>query len=208
MKENLPEYWHQYWELFAKSFAHPLTSNGLLGQLIKNPSVTGAYAEAWIMSIAKNMLPQYRISTGAVIRASDQTGDLRKIPQCDIIIWDSSELPAIFEKGDFALVPTQSVHAIIEIKRSCSDVNKLIEQLEKRRKLLRVNCRNNLLGIVIEHPKGLFDGVVQPDWLKDPKWLKNFALISFLNRNIPNSNEIMAFVYFLSQVAGHSEMAA
>ncbi|GIK43891.1 MAG: hypothetical protein BroJett011_77240 [Chloroflexota bacterium] len=206
MENDSPEYWHLFWQLYAESFIHPLKSNALLGKFIANPDVTGSYAEAWIRSMVRNMLPQFRISTGAVIRASDQTRNLKSIPQCDLIIWDPSELPAIFEQGDFALVPTHSVQAIIEVKRSCSNINELTKQLESRRKLLRAKCRRNLLGIVIEHPKSLFDGETRPDWLKNEKWRKGCAMVCLLSNNeTPNVDDIMAFIYFLAQIAGHDE---
>ena len=155
------------------------------------------------------MLPQFRISTGAVIRASDLTRDLREVSQCDLIIWDPSELPAIFEQGDFALVPTHSVHALIEIKRSCSDIGSLVKQLEDRRKLLRVKCRQNLLGVVLEHSNTLFAGETTPNWLSDGRWAQEYPLVALLsNEMAPYRNDIMALIYFLAQVAGHNELAS
>jgi hypothetical protein len=62
---NLPDYWHKFWKLYANSFIAPLKSNDLLKQLAANPNVTGLYAEAWIRSFAKSMLPQFGISTSA-----------------------------------------------------------------------------------------------------------------------------------------------
>jgi hypothetical protein len=47
---------------------------------------TGTYAEAWLRSMVRSMLGlRFRISTGAVIRATGKTGD---VPQCDLIVWD------------------------------------------------------------------------------------------------------------------------
>lgn len=144
-----------------------------------------------------------------MIRSSDQTRDLKSIPQCDLIIWDPSELPALFEQDDFALVPTQCVHAIIEIKRSCSNLDDLVNQLENRKKLLRIDCCKHLLGVVIEHSKSLFDGEVRPNWLIDKRWQQNYPIVSLLSTNIdPNADDIMAFIYFLAQVAGHRELAS
>lgn len=65
MENDSPEYWHLFWQLYAESFIHSLKSNALLGKFIANPDVTGSYAEAWIRSMVRNMLPQFRISTGA-----------------------------------------------------------------------------------------------------------------------------------------------
>lgn len=203
------ETWQQYWNRFAQAFTHPLKSNALLGNFITNPAITGAYAEAWIKSIAISMSPQFRVSTGAVIRPMDQTRDLKTIPQCDLIIWDSSELPALFQQGDFALVPTFSVRAIIEVKRTCNDIPKLEEQLKERQKCLIPKLRNNVLGIVVSHPKPLFDGLLEPDWLKDRKWREKPAITRLLSNDSQEADVdgVFAFIYFLSQLAGHGYLS-
>jgi hypothetical protein len=208
-EDELPEYWTQFWKLYAESFIFPLKSNELLSRFTANPNVTGLYAEAWIRSMAKNMIPHLRVSNGAVIRSSDQTRDLKSIPQCDLIIWDPSELPALFEQDDFALVPTQCVHAIIEIKRTCSKIEDLVKQLEGRKKLLRVDCRKHLLGVVIRHSGPLFDGEVRANWLLDDRWRQDYPIVSLLSADTePNSDDIMAFIYFLAQIAGHRDLAS
>ena len=93
----------EYWDLYARAFGQPLQANGLFSGFVKNPHVTGAYAEAWIRSMTRSMLGhRFRISTGAVIRACDKKRS-GHVPQCDLIVWDPSEMPAIFESGDFAL---------------------------------------------------------------------------------------------------------
>ena len=207
---QVPEYWQNFWQSYADAFIAPLKSNDLLGKFVKNSAVTGSYGEAWVRSMVRNMLPQFRISTGAVIRPSDQTRSLRSVPQCDLIIWDPSELPALFEQGEFALVPTHAVHAIIEIKRKCPDMDGLTEQLQACRKLLRIDCRSNLLGVVIENPKPLFpQSKVKPDWLNEAKWETECATVALLSQEMaPHNEDIMAFIFFLSQVAGHFEVAA
>lgn len=195
------ETWESYWNNFANVFAYPLKANELLGQFVKNTAVTGAYAEAWIMQIAKSMLPQYRISTGVIIRASDKDRDFAKVPQLDLIVWDPSELPALFEIEDFALVPNFSARAIIEVKRSCSDIRGLREQMEIQKKCLLHEFRSNIFGVVISHNKALFDMEVSPEWLKQER------SIPAMTRLLDENNEVdvdgmFAFIYFLSQIAG------
>lgn len=56
-EDELPKYWEQFWQLYAESFIFPLKSNELLSKFIANPNATGLYAEAWIRSMAKNMMP-------------------------------------------------------------------------------------------------------------------------------------------------------
>ena len=206
---DLTGYWHRFWQSYADAFIAPLKSSELLRQFVANSNVTGLYAEAWMRSIAHIMLPQFRISTGAVIRPSDQTKDLKSVLQCDLIVWDPSQLPAILEQGDFALVPTHSVRAIIEIKRTCSNIGDLVKQLEDRRELLRIDCRQNLLGVVVENSKPLFSGDVNPEWLKHPTWQSECATVSLLSSDMkPHTNDIMAYIYFLSQVAGHFQIVS
>src|ERR1700675_4881940 len=104
------EAWNGYWDLYARAFAQPLLLNGSLSGFVANPNVTGAYAETWIRSMARNMLGhRFRVSTGAVIRSNDRARGARSVRQCDLIVWDPSEMPAIFESSEFALVPIFSV---------------------------------------------------------------------------------------------------
>jgi len=50
--DDLPQSIREYWERYAEAFAIPLRGNGLLGTFVSNPAVTGAYAEAWVRSLA------------------------------------------------------------------------------------------------------------------------------------------------------------
>jgi hypothetical protein len=200
--------WRDYWNDYVEAFAHPLTANGLVARFVTNPNVTGAYAEAWIRSIAASMLPQYRISNGAVLRPSDREGDLRDVPQCDLIVWDPSDMPALFEKDDFALVPWYSARAIIEIKRSCTSIPVLRTQLSERRSRLLPKYRRNLLGVVVSHPASLFNDEVNPKWLSDPKWEQDFPITRLLSDTPiqPDTEGTLVFIYFLSQLSGHGYM--
>lgn len=132
-----------YWNLYARAFAQSLGANSLLSSFVTNPNVTGAYAEAWIRSMARNMLGhRFRISTGAVIRSCDNipSRGLSKVSQCDLIVWDPSEMPAIFECSEFALVPLFATRAVIEVKRTGNKAEReeLAEQLKKRQNLLPI----------------------------------------------------------------------
>jgi hypothetical protein len=193
--------WREHWEAYAEAFAQPFQSNRLVSRFVTNPNVTGPYAEAWVRATAKNMLsPRFRISTGAVIRPNDSKRGLDTVCQCDLIVWDPSELPGLFEYGEFALVPFASARAIIEIKRTLSTPQKLSDQLCERRKLLPQ--RRQTLGVVVSHPTGLFDRKCKPDWLSEPK--RDPPMTRLLdNDNHPDTDGIMAFIYFLAQVAGH-----
>lgn len=207
-----------YWDAYAEAFAQPLQANGLLAKFVRNPDVTGDYAEAWVRSMTKNMLShRFRISTGAVIRGSDATRGLAKVPQCDLIVWDPSEMPAIFESGEFALVPFFAARAIIEIKRT-DKKKELAAQLKERRD--RLPAFGPVLGVVINHPQPLFDQVkCTADWLKHFKHktgrsstrydtAKEPPMTRLFNGDVGDTEGIMAFIYFLAQVAGHTNRMA
>jgi len=83
------------------------------------------------------------------------------------------------------------------------------QSVGETKKLLRVNCREHLPGVVIEHSKSLFDGNVQPNWLTDIQWQQEYPVVSLISKNKnPYANDIMVFMYFLAQVAGYSELAS
>jgi hypothetical protein len=196
--------WREHWQTYAEAIAQPLQGDGLVSRFVTNPNVTGAYAEAWIRATAKNMLAQrFRISTGAVIRPSDAYRGLRTVPQCDLIVWDPSELPGLFEYGEFAFVPLAATRAVIEIKRTLFSRQDLLDQLQARRKLLPP--RGPILGVVVSHPTPLFDRECKPDWFSerrpDPPMTRLLD-----NDNRPDTDGVLAFIYFLAQVAGHNRV--
>jgi hypothetical protein len=142
----------EYWRRFAEAFAHPLQANGLLDDFISNTSVTGAYAEAWVRSLAQQMVTNLTISTGAITRTSDSPNDLRSLPQIDLLLWDHTEMPAVFRVGNFALVHTQAARGIIEVKRSITtSIEGIRQQLDLQRRRLLSEYRQNVLCIVVAH---------------------------------------------------------
>ncbi len=196
-----------FWDLYARAFVQPFESNGLLSEFVANPTVTGAFAEAYTRSMIKKILGhRFRISTGAVIRPLDKTRVLRSIPQCDVIVWDPSELPAIFECGEFALVPFHSVRAIIEVKRTgCKKARALLaDQLKERLGLMpTMSAMDFVLGVLAndDDPEPLFNDERRPS----PNWLQSHTgtppITRILHNGKADTNGIMAFIYFLAQVA-------
>jgi hypothetical protein len=200
------EDWREHWEAYARAFAQPIQTDGLLSRFVANPNVTGAYAEAWVRSLTRNMLGhRFRISTGAVIRAGDKRRGLLSVPQCDLIVWDPSEMPAIFESGEFALVPLCAARAIIEIKRKRVTKNSFTRQLNERRQLLaNVGPDCPILGVVINDPQPLFDQECKPNWLAERSTMEPPITRLLYGHDTPDTDGIMVFIYFLAQVAGHS----
>ena len=202
--------WQAHWAAYAEAFAQPMQANGLVSRFVTNSNVTGSYAEAWIRSTARNMLGgKFRISTGAVIRSSDAGRGLGSVPQCDLIVWDPSELPGLFEQGDFALVPLAAVRGLIEIKRTISSEEALKQQLLDRRRL--VPPAGFLLGVVVSHSSALRDFECTTDWVaqrqRTPAGLTSPAMTRLLDAdNRPDTDGVLAFIYFLAQIAGHSRL--
>ena len=192
------------WTDYAKALGHPISANGLLSSFVTNPDVTGAYAESCLRSIIADTLPNFRISTGCVIRSSDLEGDRRKIPQCDIIIWDPSDMPAIFEHGNFALVSSFAARAVIEIKRkTVKPVDAIRKDMKKLRKRLQPPYNYNVLGVLVDHESNPFPYEVNPDWLKKIDKTEDPPVTSILCKGQIDTNGIFAFIYFLSQIAGY-----
>jgi hypothetical protein len=88
----------------------------------------GAYVEAGVRRFVQRYLAPIRVSTGAVIDQNQVPGST--IPQLDTIAWTPGPVPAIFEFGDFGLVPRSSALGILEIKSSA--YKKGVKEIEKR----------------------------------------------------------------------------
>lgn len=204
MMSDTVETWRKHWDAYAEAFTQPLQGDSLVSRFVANPNVTGAYAEAWIRETSKNMLShRFRISTGAIVRTTDAIRGLHHVPQCDLIIWDPSELPGLFEYGDFALVPFAAARAIVEIKRTLPSKQDFIDQLRDRQRLLPQ--RRHVLGVVLRHETPLFDRECKPDWLsQDSSAPPITRLLDGENR--PDTEGILAFIYFLAQIAGHNRL--
>lgn len=85
-------------------------------QFTSNTDIVGAYVEAGVRRFVQRYLAPIRVSTGAVIDQNQVPGST--IPQLDTIAWIPGPVPAIFEFGDFGLVPRSSALGILEIKSS------------------------------------------------------------------------------------------
>ncbi len=193
----------EFWRRYADAFVLPLRGNALLGAFIRNPAVTGAYAEAWVKSLVESMAGQLHIATGAIIRPSDVTAgrNLRRLPQSDLILWDPRSMPPLFQTGGFALVHTQAARAIIEIKRTISSVADLEKQLAAPRRRLLREYRPNVLGVVVSNRRPLHQGRVGRSWiarrtLEDPP-----PTVRLLDaRGRADAEGILGLIYFLRHV--------
>jgi hypothetical protein len=100
-----------------------------LQKFTRNTAVVGAYVEAAVRWLIQRHVFPLRVASGAVIDQENTPGD-PCLPQIDTIIWAPSPVPAVFQVGDFALIPRSSAFGVLEIKSSAYDPCKLDKRLE------------------------------------------------------------------------------
>ncbi len=98
-----------------------------LKQFTSNSDIVGAYVEAGVRQLLRRYLAPIRVCTGGVIDQA-QTPGSQRIPQLDTIAWIPGPVPAVFEVGEFALVPRSSCLAVLEVKSSVYDDGKALEE--------------------------------------------------------------------------------
>jgi hypothetical protein len=120
----------EYYQLLAHELVAGLSANSRIIEITRNPTILGAYAEATVKEFVERVVAPYRISTGTVVSPALLRGGM-ELPQIDLMVWSPSPLPAIFQSGEFAIVPHQSCLGVMEIKRSNytgagADISRLI----------------------------------------------------------------------------------
>jgi hypothetical protein len=148
----------KFLDLVATPLVEEFRAIEAIKKFTTNTDVIGAHAEATVRRLVARVVHPLRVCTGAVI-SEELCSNPKKVPQIDTIIWQPSPAPALFEVGDFGLVPRGSAMAIMEIKRSAyKDVGaKLKERL-----------REDLVGkLVADDPPGWAgtnEPVLYPDY--------------------------------------------
>jgi hypothetical protein len=123
---------------------HELRPNDAIKRFTANPTIIGQYAEESVRKLVRKTIAPLRVSTGAVVDPVTVPDD--KLPQIDTIVWTPSPAPALFEAGDFGLIPRGSSMGILEIKRS--DYRGVSRSLTQRLtpKLVRTLVADPMLG--------------------------------------------------------------
>jgi len=116
----------------APNILAELTPPTELKRFTTNPALVGAYVEAGVRQFVRRYLAPIRVCTGAVIDQKQTPGSI-SIPQIDTIAWVPQPVSAVFEIGEFAVIPRSSSLGILEVKSSAYDVNKLEEQTDPER---------------------------------------------------------------------------
>ena len=121
----------EFLEALAPHLLGELKPPAELARFTRNTAVVGAYVESAVRSLIVRYVSPLYVSTGAVIDQSNQLSD-PKLPQVDTIIWTPSPVPAVFEVGEFAMVPRSSSLGVLEIKSSAYDTEGLDSRLSGR----------------------------------------------------------------------------
>lgn len=102
--------------VLGQQLAQELTAHETIRNFVgRHPALIGSYAEASLRKFIADVVSPLNVSTGTII----YEGNIgKKPPQLDAIIWSPAPVPAVFEKGDFAIIPRGSAHGFIEIKSS------------------------------------------------------------------------------------------
>lgn len=101
-----------------------------LQRFTRNTAVVGAYVEAAVRELVRRQVSPLHVATGAVIDQANIPGD-PKLPQVDTIVWAPSPVPAVFQVGEFGLVPRSSSMGVLEIKASAYDPADLDDRLSE-----------------------------------------------------------------------------
>lgn len=124
----------------------------------------GEYKEAILKNVIKRFLPKnYSIGTGFVIANYGDNSYLTT--QIDIIIYDNS-YPTLFQEGDFVIVQSQAVRAIVEVKsriNTTTEFGRIVRKIINNAKVIRESQGTifeiNPQGIPEEKPQELFVGL-------------------------------------------------
>jgi hypothetical protein len=87
-----------------------------LKYLTKHNLANGNYREIILLNALKKHLPiKYSVGTGFIVKQCENRGEHETSTQVDLIVYDNS-YPLLFREGDFAIITTDAVRAIIEVK--------------------------------------------------------------------------------------------
>jgi len=115
----------EYLSGIAQQIVHELEPILKVKEVTINSALLGSYTEAAVRRLIQRVVAPMHVSTGAVIDYP-MPDQLRQI---DVIVCEPFPAPAVFEGGEFALVPRSSAFGIMEIKRSnYSDIDHELEE--------------------------------------------------------------------------------
>ena len=125
----------EFLDKIKDQLACDLLANKTIKAFTTNSDLIGAFAEATVRQLVHRMVAPLRVSRGTIIYEGNCS---QPTPEIDAIIWAPCPLPALFEIGEFAVVPRHSAFAFLEIKRSNykRSGGRIRQVLSKERELL------------------------------------------------------------------------
>lgn len=193
-----------YFKYYTEALGNNLKSIEDITNFTNNTDVIGLYAEKLVINFIRKSIGNLNISTGAVISPED-FNVTKALPQIDVIIWDSNPLPAIFDLDDCALVPRNSVFAILEVKKTdyYKGLKDIKDRFDSRDKILPEHCKDFFFSIICVVDKHKVDGNnILMELIKHTgnktQYLLNFD--SETNKIEINNKGVLEFINFLGQV--------
>jgi len=191
----------RYYELMAQQLARKIVPGEEIKPFVGNdPNLVGAFAEEQVREFVRATVSPLQVSHGAVIRAESH-GSGERLKQLDTIIWTPNPLPALFQVGEFALVPWENSMGVLEIKSSDYKLE-VVEKIEDLSAMTyELTCGRprpeergivSVLGVIVlnRHQisatalKPLVDqekAVVLMDWKDEKPQVDDEALLTFVN---------------------------
>ncbi len=126
-----------------------------LKYLTKHPAENGRFREIILSNTIKKHLPaKYSLGTGFIIKQRETRGDHAVSSQVDLMVYDNN-YPVLFREGDFSIVTTDAVRAIIEVKTSFGRTT-FPGEYDKANKLGAFIMSNRNVDLI---PTPLFNGI-------------------------------------------------
>jgi hypothetical protein len=171
-------------------------------KMTHNTDVTGAYAEQAVRELVRRYVSPLRVSSGSVVDVSNEPGEC--VPQLDTIIWAPCPVAAIYERGDFAVVPRGSSFGVLEIKSSGSNIDRIQEQISPE-------VVKHVTADTLSVEGGFFPGlgvicVLGRDHFAAFEKLPRGRVVALFHQNdgdgklVPQTQDIYQLVNFLSNV--------
>jgi hypothetical protein len=107
----------QFLDFVAQQLVREMETAKELATFTKNSDLKGKYIEAVVRRFVRNAVHPFRVCTGSVLD-NELTASGAKLRSIDTLIWAPNPVPALFDAGEFAMVPRSSAFGLLEIKLS------------------------------------------------------------------------------------------
>lgn len=191
----------RYYELMAQQLARKIVPGEEIKPFVGNdPNLVGAFAEEQVREFVRATVSPLQVSHGAVIRAESH-GSGERLKQLDTIIWTPNPLPALFQVGEFALVPWENSMGVLEIKSSeykvevvekIDDLSAMTYELTCGRPRPQQRGIPSVLGVIVLNRHQVSATALRPlveehkavvlmDWKDEKPRVNDEALLTFVN---------------------------